>query len=237
MTIYYSEPIKIEVKGRSVFVNDEIKEFSVRNFSEMNDVFIQKQPVLHDFPVYLMFRALAEKSGLRYDITIIPPKNFVGEYAKTYGHYHPIAEGRLSYPEIYQILSGKAFFILQKKRSDESVDVIITHGRKGDVIFVPPNWGHVTINATLDEILVIGNLIAEGFESDYKEYKENRGAAYYITNNGMEPNNHYFIRATEKKKNEEINAKYGLVCSDLLKEFWNNSEKFEFLKKPSLITK
>lgn len=237
MTLYYSEPVKIEIKGRSVFVNDEVMDFQVRTFSEMNDVLMKKQPVIRDFPLYFMFRALAKKNGLRYDITIIPPKNLAGEYTKTYGHYHPIAEDKLSYPEIYQILSGNAFFILQKKCPNEKVDVMITYCRKGNIILIPPNWGHVTVNATKDSILITSNIISDNFESKYREYKENRGAAYYITEYGLEPNNHYFIRTTEKKKHDEINAAYGLICSDLLKEFWNNPEKFEFLKRPSLITK
>lgn len=237
MAVYYSEPVKIEVKGRSLFLNNEPHGFSVRTISQMNDVLIAKQPVANDYPLYFMFRALAQKAGLRYDVTLIPPKVIAGEYAKTYGHYHPIAEKGLSYPEIYQVLGGKAFFILQKKRSDESVDTIVTYGEKGAVLLIPPNWGHVTINAAKDAVLVMGNLVADGFESDYADYKDNRGAALYITENGLEPNNNYVTRGSEKRKPEEINAKYGFMCSDLLKEFWANPEKFEFLKKPSLIAR
>ncbi len=237
MTVYYSEPIKIEINGRSVFVNGEVKDFAVRNLSRMNDVLMKKQTVLHDFPLYFMFRSIAGKEGIRYDITIIPPKNIAGEYAKTYGHYHPIAGNNLGYPEIYHVLDGRALFLLQKKRSDGSVDLTITYGEKGQIVLIPPNWGHVTVNATKDDVLVLGNLVADGFESEYAEYKENRGAAYYITDHGLEQNENYIIRTTERKKPEEINEKYGLVCSDLLKEFWENPERFEFLKKPGLITR
>lgn len=236
MTVYYSEPLKMELKGRSLFINGEVKDFTVRNLSQMNDVLMKRQPVLNDFPLYFMFRAIAEKDGLRYDVTVIPPKNIAGEYAKTYGHYHPIAEGNLRYPEIYQILDGRALFVLQKKRSDASVDTIITYAEKGQAILIPPNWGHVTINATKDDVLVMGNLVAE-FESEYSDYKDSRGAAYFITENGLEQNPSYLIRSTEKKKPEEINEKYGFECTDLLKEFLENPEKFEFLKKPSIIAK
>lgn len=235
MIIYYHEPVKIELEGRSLFVNGEVKEFSVRNLSEMNEVFIKKYPVLNDFPLYFMFRSVAGKEGLRYDITVIPPKKIGEEYVKTYGHYHPKIESNLSYPEIYQILDGRALFVLQKKRPDNSVDALITYGEKGQVLLIPPNWGHATVNATQDDILVLANLIANGFESEYSEYKENRGAAYYVTEFGIEQNPHYVIRNTEKKKPDEINAKYGFGCTDLLKEFWENPEKFEFLKRPSII--
>ncbi|VVB98608.1 Glucose-6-phosphate isomerase [uncultured archaeon] len=238
MTTYYEQPLKIEVRGRSVFVNGEVHGFTVRNLSQMNEVLMRRQQqILHDFPLYFMFRAIAQKDGLRYDITIIPPKKIGEEYSKTYGHYHPVAEGRLTYPEIYQVLDGRAIFILQKKRSDGSVDAIVTYGEKGQVVLIPPNWGHATVNATHDDVLVMANLVADGFESDYQDYKENRGAAYYVTDFGLEQNGQYVVRGTEKKKPEEINAKYGLECSDLLREFWANPSKFEFLKRPSLITK
>ncbi len=237
MITYYEEPVRIQLKGRSLFVDGEVKEFSVRNLSQMNEVLMKRQAVLNDFPLYFMFRSVAKKEGLRYDITLIPSKNIAGEYAKTYGHYHPVAEGRLSYPEIYHVLDGKALFILQKRRSDGSVDVIITYGEKGQVLLIPPNWGHATVNAAKDDVLVMGNLAADGFEAEYQEYQENRGAAYYVTEYGLEQNENYVLRNTDKKKAEEINAKYGFQCSDLLKEFWENPEKFEFLKRPSLITR
>lgn len=237
--IYYSEPLKIEITGRSVFVNDEVRGFSVRNFSEMNDVFMKQQVKrdYRDYPFYFMFRSIAEKEGLRYDITLIPAKNVDGEYAKTYGHYHPEAEKGLSYPEIYQILDGSAVFILQKEKSDQTVDVLITWGGKGSVLLIPPNWGHVTINASRTRMLILGNLVADNFESDYSKYKENRGAAFYTTDFGLEQNSNYIIRRSEKVKPEQINSRYGFECSDLLKEFIENPSKFEFLKKPSLIAK
>ncbi|MFA5077282.1 MAG: glucose-6-phosphate isomerase family protein [Candidatus Micrarchaeia archaeon] len=236
MTIYYSEPVKLEIVGRSVFVNGEVKEFSVRNFSELNEVLMKRQQVLNDFPLYFMFRSIVVKEGLRYDITIIPPRRIDGEYAKTYGHYHPLAENGLSYPEAYQILEGRALFVLQKPRSDASVDVMVTYGEKGQAVLIPPNWGHNTINASPDKVLILGNLVADGFESDYSAYKKDLGAAYYVTDFGLEPNGNYVVRKTEKLKASDLNAKYGFECPDLLKEFWANPGKFEFLKKPSLIT-
>ncbi|MBU0586807.1 glucose-6-phosphate isomerase [Candidatus Micrarchaeota archaeon] len=237
MSLYYSEPLSIEVKGRSVFVNQEAWEFSVRNISQMNDVLMEKQNPKRDFPAYFMFRDITKNNGIRYDITLIPPKKFGNELAKTYGHYHPYAIDRLAYPEVYQVLDGKALFILQKKRSDETVDVIITYGLKGQVVLIPPNYGHVSINASTTEKLVMANLVADGFESLYDEYKQNRGAAYYVTEDGLEPNMRYIVRGVDKKKPEEISKQYGLHFLDLLKEFSNNPKKFEFLKKPELIVK
>ncbi len=235
MTLYYEQPVKLEVRGRSVFVNGEVKDFTVRTLSQMNEVLMRKQQIANDFPVYFMFRSIAEKDGLRYDMTIIPPKKIGGEHAKTYGHYHAIAEKGLSYPEVYQVLDGKAIFVLQRRRSDLSVDVMITYGEKGQLVIIPPNWGHVTVNASAESVLVMANLVSDNFESDYSDYRVNQGAAYYFTEYGLEQNSNYLIRSTERPEPAELNARYGFQCSDLLKEFWENPRKFEFLKKPSLL--
>lgn len=237
MTAYYSEPLQLEVKGRFLFVNGEAWEFGVRTISQMNEVLMEKQKFKTDYPLYFMFRSVAQRNGIRYDVTLIPPKKLGNEFAKTYGHYHPYAKDKLGYPEIYQVLEGKAFFILQKKRGDASVDAIVTYGPKGSIVLIPPNYGHVTVNGSAEEKLVLANLVADGFESDYTDYRENRGGAYYVTDEGLEQNMKYIIRTSEKKKPEEINSEYGFVCSDLLKELFASPEKFEFLKDPTLLSR
>jgi glucose-6-phosphate isomerase, archaeal len=235
MAVYYESPSKIEVNGRSVFVDGAPAPFTVRNFSEMRDVFMRQQVVNTDYPFYFMFREVAKKDGMRYDITILPAKVIEGEHAKTYGHYHPVAEPGMSYPEVYQVLDGRALFILQKRRNDGSVDTAVCFADKGSVMLIPPNWGHVTINADKVRTLVLANIVCDGFDSEYSDYKENRGAAYFATEFSLEPNANYIIRGTEKTTAEKFCAKYGFSCKDLYTEFNSNPEKFEFLKKPSLL--
>lgn len=233
--IICEKPLKIEVVGRNVFVDDEAKDFEVRMLSQMNDVFRKKIEYKKDFPVYFMFRNIINKNEIRFDITIIPPRIYGKEYAKTYGHYHEIAEENLTYPEIYQIYDGEAIFVLQKKERDGMVDVILINGKKGDVLFIPPNYGHVSINSNIEKNLILGNIIYSKSLSFYEEFKENRGAAYYITEDGIEQNTSYLVKNLRRMKADEINKLYKIEIKDLISDLIYNSEKLEFLKRPSLL--
>jgi len=54
------------------------------------------------------------------------------EFVKTAGHYHPLIEGTgYTYPEIYEVLSGVAHYLLQKSENLKITDVIIVKPRKG----------------------------------------------------------------------------------------------------------
>jgi glucose-6-phosphate isomerase len=133
--------------------------------------------------VYFMFRGVDKLNDLRYDITVIPPLALGRELAKTYGHYHPSAKGKLSFCEVYEVLSGRAHYLLQKKTKGGVSDVILVKAKEGDKVIVPPNYGHVTINPA-GKTLVMANLVSGKFESDYGEYKKRGGAAYFELANG-----------------------------------------------------
>ncbi|HJJ28297.1 MAG TPA: glucose-6-phosphate isomerase [Methanocorpusculum sp.] len=134
--------------------------------------------------LYFMYRDLYKTHGdrlwlqkhhLRYDITRIPPGIINGEYVKTKGHYHPCNKNGVPYPEVYEVLSGYAYYLLQKR---DHTDVIILPARTGDVVLIPPGYGHVTINPAKEE-LVMANLVSTDFASEYGEINDMHGAAYY----------------------------------------------------------
>jgi glucose-6-phosphate isomerase len=234
--IVYERPIRIEWDGDTVMVDGKFMKYEARKLSEMNDVFYSFQPVAEDYPVYFMFRNIVAKNGIRYDITLIPNRMFDDEFAKTYGHYHPLAENNLTYPEVYQVLYGEALFLLQGKNKDASVNVIKVKATKGDILLIPPNFGHVTINPHYTPLL-LSNLVADGFRAEYEEYKQNHGAALYYTRGGWIANGNYVVRSIKEYKPEEINAQFNFKATDLLSEFFATPEKFEFLKRPGLLTK
>ena len=136
-------------------------------------------------PLYAMFRDLArspadrwwmKENGLRYDITVIPPRVICGEFVKTKGHYHPANAAGYGYPEIYEVLEGTAHYLLQR---EDRTDVVLVSASAGDVVVVPPGYGHVTINPTPDQTLHMANIVSSRFASDYAKYVEAKGAAYY----------------------------------------------------------
>ncbi len=136
-------------------------------------------------PLYAMFRDLAKsaadrwwlkQNSLRYDITVIPPRVICGEFVKTKGHYHPKNEAGWGFPEMYEVLEGTAHYLLQR---EDMADVVLVMANAGDVVVVPPGYGHVTINPTTDQALHMANIVSSRFASDYSKYVDGNGAAYY----------------------------------------------------------
>lgn len=218
------------VFGKKVFQSE------VRRASDLKPVLAFPEALKEDFDAYYMFRdsfktdeeaEIIRKAGLRYDYTVIPPNNIGGESIKTYGHYHPEVEKGLTYPEVYQVLEGKAFFIMQKPSNRKIEDVIVVEAKKWDVVIVPPNYGHVTINPA-DEDLITANWVCRNFSSIYEPYTQRRGACYYYINGEWVRNKNYEevpeIRFAKPKNVLEVEGDmYELVY---------NIEKLEFLVRP-----
>lgn len=189
-----SEPVD---KNLTLNYNGTIYNAAVRTAEDMKpflryaDCFGNNNPIL-----YYMYRNLDKKeykkSGtdkveiIRFDETLIPPKDMNGEPVKTAGHFHP-----KEFSELYEVIQGQAVYILQTEGKSPS-DVVAVHASKGDVVLVPPGYGHVTVNPSKTENLLMANLVSCSFESDYSLYKKLRGAAYYYDISGrFVPNENY----------------------------------------------
>jgi glucose-6-phosphate isomerase len=140
-------------------------------------------------PLYFMYRELAKSpedlewlrdQGLRYDLTVIPPRTLCGEYVKTKGHHHPPDPAGVPYPEIYEVLEGEAHYLLQTRSADE---VRLVRAGPGDRVLIPPGFGHVSINPGR-ETLVMANIVSTRFESDYSVYEQFCGAACFELEGG-----------------------------------------------------
>ncbi|MFA4819642.1 MAG: glucose-6-phosphate isomerase family protein [Candidatus Aenigmatarchaeota archaeon] len=161
-----------------------------RMLSEMKSTIYDKKWLssVKDFPAYWFYRDVyldkdekdeINRNDVQFDITIIPPVTFGLELPKTKGHHHPTVSGlKITYPEIYQVISGKALFIFQKDNGKEVFDVVMVQAKKGDIAIIPPNYGHVTINDSSEE-LRISNIVCRSFSSDYSVMEKNSGASYY----------------------------------------------------------
>ncbi len=213
----------------------------VRKLYDMKGVIYDKKWLKsqQNFELYYMYRDLyknesdyniIKKNGLRYDITVIPSKLFGCEFIKTAGHYHPnINKSNLSYTEVYQVLEGKATYLLQKLKSKDSVlDFIVIRAKKGDSIIIPPNYGHVTVNES-DIVLKMANWLCRDFSSEYDLIKEMKGMAYFLTTGGFIKNLKYkevcqlrYIKPTNFFKGNM----YSLV---------NDVDKLKFLTNPETL--
>jgi len=174
---------------------------SVRRLGDLVPVLSHPEAVEDpERPAYFMYRGvhlpehepLFEEAGLRFDITVIPPRVLGEEYIKTKGHYHSRAPDGLNYPEVYQVLQGKAVLLLQRPGDDPSEveDLIAVRAFPGDAVVVPPGYGHVTINPCR-ETLVMANLVASECRSDYRPFVKLRGASFHLTTSGFVRNRLY----------------------------------------------
>jgi glucose-6-phosphate isomerase len=148
-------------------------------------------------PAYFMYRGLALVSAVgrhtarryqwRYDVTVFPPGRLGEECLRTLGHFHPaVREGEPSYPEVYEVLSGTALFLLQRvadywadPAETRVLEFIILEAHAGEKAMMLPDYGHWTVNAT-DEPLVVSNWICDDFRSDYEPAVRAQGACCHL---------------------------------------------------------
>ena len=180
-------------------------------------------------PVYYVWRYAHLKKdsekirncNLRYDITLIPPGKIDGEFVKTAGHYHK------PYPEIYEVLSGRAYFLIQSESA-----VYLSEAEPGEKFIIPPSFGHNTINV-FDKPLLIANWISEKAIYDYESYKNNRGASYYFLDNDnlidivKNPNYDSVPEIKKIRAKKDPLPLYNLI---------NNPDKLKFLNYPEEFT-
>ncbi|MDI6591358.1 MAG: glucose-6-phosphate isomerase family protein [Patescibacteria group bacterium] len=166
--------------------NSKLKKPQIRFLADMRSVLYDQKwlKTASNFEVYYIYRGVKKKNGLRYDITVIPPKMLGKEFVKTKGHYH-IGD----YQEIYEVLRGQAIFLLQKGK-DKIKDVYAIEAKKGDIVIIPSHYGHITINPT-GQTLKMANWISEKCKSIYELFEKKQGACYYYTQSGWIKNKNY----------------------------------------------
>ncbi len=196
-----------------------------------------------DRDVYYMYRDLArsphdreviEGHELRYDVTSIPPFHVGHEFVKTVGHYHPrvTPESAYTYPEVYEVVSGEAHYVLQRPTNGAVADVLLVRAVTGDKIVIPPNYGHVTINPS-EQPLTMANWVCRSFASVYEPYEEHHGAAYYeLVNGRLLANRAYDTVPTVRETTAVEVPEYGLVRRKSMYELVEEPHLLDFLTSP-----
>jgi glucose-6-phosphate isomerase len=233
-TLTLDENLRISVNGRSLEPQD-------RTLGDLMPVLydpasvngIPRDAILYRMNRNVMLdehRQIFGRSKIRFDITVMAELDLGMESNKTMGHYHPLAVGELSYPEVYQLILGSATFLLQKEERGRITDVVLVEAKQGDALLIPPNYGHVTINSGRGP-LVMSNLVSDAFSSVYDAYISKSGAAYYLL----------------KDKGLLANRKYGpipdprfarcnlVVSKDIYTDFISCPGCFLYLNDPSIL--
>ena len=218
--VFNKKNLTLEFQGDFPFIKK-----SERSLKELRPYLKNPEAKNGPDPVYYVWRYAHLKKdsekirncNLRYDITLIPPGKIDGEFVKTAGHYHK------PYPEIYEVLSGRAYFLIQSESA-----VYLSEAEPGEKFIIPPSFGHNTINV-FDKPLLIANWISEKAIYDYESYKNNRGASYYFLDNDnlidivKNPNYDSVPEIKKIRTKKDPLPLYTLV---------NNLEKLKFLNYP-----
>jgi len=230
-------PFPLELSGLEIvpLVDDAIiPEPIIRHADELMDFLLDAEGVNPHTEVLSVYRGVylkkdADKfNSIRYDLTVVLPGNLAKEKNKTLTHYHNDYSPGLSYPEVYEVLSGLGHFILQRPPERGGPDVVLTEARAGEGFVIPPNYGHVSINPSGD-LLLYANLICQKTVALLDEMKQNRGAAYYELEDGsLVKNSRYEWKAALRR------TKGTPEWSDLYEQFVAKPSSFSFLCNPTL---
>lgn len=194
-------------------------------------------------PYYDFYKAIGRDSerqafanvDLRYDSTVIMAGSAGDEYKKTAGHFHCEVPGKgMSYPEYYQVIKGRALFVMQKVKNFHTEDVmvvedaILAEAGAGESVVIPPEYGHCTVNIS-DETMVFVNLVSCNSQNYYDSVKGSHGMCCYVKKDGAG----YHI---------EKNPAYRFACdpklvaageSEALGIYKNTPVYTQFLKDPA----
>jgi len=165
------------------------KKPDIRHLDDMKEVLYDKKWAKEapNLELYYMYRGVEEKDGLRYDITIMPPKILGEEFVKTKGHEHSGP-----FQELYIVLKGEAIYLMQKynQKKGEIMDVFAVKAESGESVIIPADYSHVTINPA-KTTLKMANWISKKCQGVYALFEKMEGACYYYTKKGWIKNANY----------------------------------------------
>ena len=235
-------PLDLKENRLTISGEETMIEGSRMSLSEMKGVLYNKQLETNTFAVaYYVFRRVAinqdlhifNKSGLRYDITVLPPGDWGGECPRTFGHVH--RRTPTSPPEAFEVVEGKPHFLIQNVAKAGSIEVV--EAERGDRIVVSQDTLHLIINPS-DQLVVTSNLVSNAAIQDYEYVRRMRGAAYFeLQGRRFVQNRCYhdqfeieFVRANLRQSQGTIFMKSQDKMYDL---FTAKPETFDFLRGAS----
>jgi len=164
-----------------------LKKPDTRRLDEIKNLLYDQKwaKTARNIELYYMYRGVKKEKGLRYDITVIPPKMLGKEFVKTKGNHNSD-----NFPELYFVLKGEALMLMQKTRGKTIENVIAIKLKKGESIIEPADYDVVTINPTNKE-LETANWVSEKNINSYDNMEKMKGMCYFYTRLGWVKNKNY----------------------------------------------
>ena len=174
----------------------------------------------------LLYGAMIFKDGL------------VGEEpVRSQGHIHAISKScNASTCEVYEIWQGEAYIYMQESGDDNPGRCYAIHAKANDIVIVPPNWVHATINANPKEPMLFGAWCVRDFGFDYESVRAHNGVAYFP----KVFNDHIIFEQNPNYKSTGIMIKparaypeFGLRADiPIYTQFEQNHHLFDFVTNP-----
>lgn len=237
--------LPLELEGGELKFSDEIAvaEYKTRSRGELAVVALQPDACIPSSQEqYWMYNGVALRNHLpllqscpvRYELTLISANPLGIEKSKTLGHLHnslrPTDASAITFSEIFEVLHGIAHFLFytldKEKNSSDSCGWV--EAAEGEILAVPPNLYHLTINAG-DTPLLFADLISERAFGIYDDVKATHGAPFYETNADEWVHNPKFRDSPAPRK---FSPPRLALSRPLYSEFVLNPTSFEWLDDP-----
>ena len=139
--------------------------------SEAEAALLETDPLIYE--VYLAYDGEAQEGQLGYSTTLIYPGKVGREYFFTKGHYHAKADRA----ELYYCLQGEGYLLVQSPDGEVNTQAMSA----GAGSYVPPYWGHRTVNTGQENFVFLAVYPADaGY--DYGTIVEKDGKAELVKN-------------------------------------------------------
>lgn len=183
-------PLSLDEAGQIVFgAGVVVEETKVRRLDELTPVALDQAACRGSQEiVYYMYNGIYRQgdapqlagSPLRYELTLIPPRQIGPEFVKTFGHLHNAhPQSGMTYAEICEVLVGTAHFLFQTldvAGPDASL-AFYMEVKAGEKVIIPPDVDHLAINPGPGPLLFSDMIFLE-VTGIYDRFKASRGAAY-----------------------------------------------------------
>lgn len=159
------------------------------------------------------------------------------EPVRSQGHIHAVsASCGASTCELYEIWEGTAIIYMQESCKDNPGRCFAVTAKAGDVVIVPPYWGHQTVNADIHHPMVFGAWCVRDYGFDYDDVRAHHGLAYYpIVKDGVvrwQKNDHY-EPCTLIEKAPRLYTDFGIEPGKpLYQQFIEDPDRMLFVSKP-----
>ncbi|WP_059066419.1 glucose-6-phosphate isomerase family protein [Mediterraneibacter massiliensis] len=250
----FGMPIALdEETGKLVSSSSDIRweDYSRKYSDKMEGLLADPDYKKTDDPYYDFYKAIVSDKtrtafsdvALRYDSTVILPGYAGKECKKTAGHFHlPIPGETFSFPELYQVISGTALFVMQrvddyKKEGPITVnDLLLAEVHAGETVVIPPDYGHCTVNIG-EGTLVFINLVSVNSMNYYDSVKQSHGMSAYVyhteTGYQIEKNPNYTFACEPKIVVPTDSPKLGIYKDvPVYTEFLKNPDLYQYLNAP-----